>query len=163
LQGQGKSAEAEELLRKALAIQIKVLGKNHDHTASGYFNLAHCLNEQGTYTEAEALYRKALDIKRKVLRENHPNTASSYNSLAYNLNTQDRYAEAEEFYRRALNGYLQLIGGNDPLNARREASRGSPSRAKPGPRGPGSIIPTTRRDSFSSATRTGMGPHKFFR
>jgi tetratricopeptide (TPR) repeat protein len=50
---QGKYKEAEEGLRKALAIKRKVLGEEHPHTALSYNNLAANQDAQGKYKEAE--------------------------------------------------------------------------------------------------------------
>src|SRR5262249_16931139 len=62
LNDQGKYAQAEEGLRKALAIYRTMLGEAHPITVRGYSNVGHNQNAQGRYAEAEALYRKAAEV-----------------------------------------------------------------------------------------------------
>jgi serine/threonine protein kinase len=111
---QGKYAEAESLLRKALAIRIKTMGEGHPSTAESYTNLAFNLDAQGKHAEAEPLLRKALDISLKALGEGHPQTATSYNNLAFNLYAQARQAEAEDLYRRARDIRPRVPGQDHP-------------------------------------------------
>src|SRR5262245_36383410 len=59
LVGRRKDADAEPLLRKALAIREEVLGPKHPDTASSYHNLAYNLFAQGKARDAEPLFRKA--------------------------------------------------------------------------------------------------------
>ena len=47
LRTQGKYAEAEALLRKALAIRLKAMGEDHPETARAYGNLAANLESPG--------------------------------------------------------------------------------------------------------------------
>jgi CHAT domain-containing protein len=60
LGAQGKYADAESLLRQALAIRRKVLGEQHPNTATSLYNLAYSLHvQQGKSAEAEPLLRAA--------------------------------------------------------------------------------------------------------
>ena len=66
--------EAEPLLKRALDIREKALGKDHPDTANSLNNLAELYNKQGKYVEAEPLYKRALDIREKELGKDHPST-----------------------------------------------------------------------------------------
>ena len=79
---QGRYAEAEPLLRRALAIDEKALGPEHPDTAATLNSLAELYNKQGRYAEAEPLYRRALAINEKALSPQDSHTAISLNNLA---------------------------------------------------------------------------------
>src|ERR1700722_4108460 len=102
LDDQGKYSEAEPLYRKALEIDLKVLGELYPDTAIVCNNLALNLKDQGKYREAEPLFRKALEMYRKALGERHPGTVLSHNNMAINLHAQGKYREAESLSRKAL-------------------------------------------------------------
>jgi tetratricopeptide (TPR) repeat protein len=99
---QGRYAEAQPLLEKALAMRRKVLGEDHPDTATSYNNLAYDLDAQGKYAEAQPLFEKALAINKKALGESHPDTAAFYNNLASNLRAQGKSAEAQPLHEKAL-------------------------------------------------------------
>ncbi len=117
LYGEGHYAEAEAILRRALAIRLKVLGEEHTETATIYNKLINSLADEGKYAEAEPLVRKALEIRRKLLGEDHPDTAESLNDLAVILNIQGKHAEAQPFYRRALAVRRDALGEDDHRTA----------------------------------------------
>jgi tetratricopeptide (TPR) repeat protein len=110
LHAQGRYAEAETLVRRALAIRLKALGEGHPDTAASYNRLAANLHAQGRYAEAETLVRRALAIRLKALGEDHPDTGRAYQGLAVSLLGQGKYAEAETLFRRALAIYLKALG-----------------------------------------------------
>ena len=62
---QGKYGEAEDLLKRALAIREQALGANHPDVAASLVNLANVYRDQGKYGEAEGLYKRALIIAEK--------------------------------------------------------------------------------------------------
>jgi tetratricopeptide (TPR) repeat protein len=92
---QGRYAEAEPLLKGALAIFEKALGPDHPKVATGLSNLAALYQVQGRYAEAEPLLKRALAIFEKALGPSHPDVAQSLNDLALLYQVQGRYAEAE--------------------------------------------------------------------
>ncbi len=99
---QGRYEEAEQICRRALAINEKVQVSPQDLiTAHILTTLALVLHDQGRYGEAEPLYRRALAIREKVLGAEHPSTADTRNSLALMLEHQNRDRKAEPLYRRA--------------------------------------------------------------
>jgi tetratricopeptide (TPR) repeat protein len=117
LHAESKYAEAEPLLRKALAIWEEVLGRKHPDTATSYNNLGYNLHAQGQTKEAEPLLRKALDSREEVLGPIHPDTATSYNNLAYICQAQGRAREAEPLYRKMLAIREEVLGPRHPETA----------------------------------------------
>ena len=105
---------AEPLLRCALEIGEKTLGKDHPIVATYINNLAELLRTQGRYSEAEPLYRRALEIGEKVLGKDHPDVAMTINNLANLLYQTGRYLEAEPFFLRALDIGEKTLGTNHP-------------------------------------------------
>src|SRR5215472_13596952 len=75
-------SQATPLLRDALAINEKVFGPEHPHTAQSLNDLALLLNHQGDRAGARPLFERALAVYEKVLGPEHPDTATSLNGLA---------------------------------------------------------------------------------
>jgi tetratricopeptide (TPR) repeat protein len=114
LGGQGKYNEAETICRQTLALDEKVLGKEHPDTLTTTNNLALVLHRQGNYEEAETIYKQTLALREKVLGKEYPSTLSSVDSLAYLLAEQDLYIEATTVYQRACEGFSVVLGGDHP-------------------------------------------------
>ncbi len=110
LHNRGKYAEAEPLLRKALAINEDILGPKHPDSALTCNYLANNLQAQHRYREAEALYRKVLAGREEVLGRKHPETNTSRNNLGQNLQEQGRAREAEPLLREALAIWEEVLG-----------------------------------------------------
>src|SRR6266480_4279956 len=85
-------AEAEPMLRRALAIREQYWGAEHPNTAASLDNLADLRMEQGRYAEAEPLYQRALAIRERRLGPEHTYAAISLNDLAHLYQRQGRYA-----------------------------------------------------------------------
>ncbi len=62
---QGRTAEAEPLLKRSLAIDEKTLGPEHPEMATSLNELALLYQAQGRYAEAEPLHKRALAIVRR--------------------------------------------------------------------------------------------------
>src|SRR5271157_893836 len=116
LHGRARYAEAEPLLRRALAIREVALGLDHPDTAASLNNLAELLRARGRYEEAKPLYCRALAIH-EAQGPDRPNTAASLNNLAALLRDQGLYEEAEPLLRRALAIREVALGPNDPDTA----------------------------------------------
>jgi tetratricopeptide (TPR) repeat protein len=160
LHERGKDAEAEPLLRKALAVREEGLGPRHPDTAACYNNLATNLEGLGRYQEAERLHGKALAIREEALGPRHPDTGASCNNLADNLNKQGRSREAEPLFLKALAVCEEVQGPRHPNTATcynnlasNLQSQGRPREAEPlyrkalaireealGPRHPGTAL-----------------------
>jgi tetratricopeptide (TPR) repeat protein len=82
LRGQGKYAEAEQILREVLDVQRRVLGPEHPDTLHTMGNVGFSLGEQGKYADAEQMYRELLNVQRRVLRPMHPKTLATVSILA---------------------------------------------------------------------------------
>jgi hypothetical protein len=65
-------AEAEPLMRRALAIDEQSFGKDHPKVAIRLNNLAELLHATNRLAEAEPLMRRALEIFEKSLGPDHP-------------------------------------------------------------------------------------------
>ena len=99
---QGRYAEAEPLIKRALAIDEKALGPEHLNVGAELDNLAQLYQEQGRYAEAEPLFSRALSISEKALGPEHPRVGNALNNLAWLYQAQGRYTEAEPLVKRAL-------------------------------------------------------------
>src|SRR5262245_31093635 len=63
---QGQYADAEPLVKRALAIREKTLGPEHRDVGVLLYNLAVLYDIQGRYADAEPLYKRALAIREKT-------------------------------------------------------------------------------------------------
>ena len=95
-------AEAEPLLRRALAIDEASFGPDHPSVATDLNNLAQLLQDTNRLAEAEPLLRRALAIDEASFGPDHPNVARDLNNLASLLKATNRLADAESLMRRAL-------------------------------------------------------------
>jgi len=117
LKCRARYAEAEPLLRRALAIHEKLYSPEHPDTAANLNNLALLLQDRGQYDEAEPLLRRALAIHEQAPGPEHPITAQSLSNLALLLQDRGRYDEAEPLLRRALAIHEQAPGPEHPITA----------------------------------------------
>src|SRR5258708_13871962 len=79
---EGRAAEAEPLLRRALALRVKALGPAHPEIAQGLNDLAMCLESQGQYSAMEPLLKRPLPIYERVFAHGHPPTARGWKNFA---------------------------------------------------------------------------------
>jgi tetratricopeptide (TPR) repeat protein len=89
LQNQGKYEAAEEMNRRALEGQEKVMGMEHPHTLISVYCLAYLLQAKGQYDDASVLYQRAIAGLQKTLGPHHPTTlacSEHYSSLLDKLN-----------------------------------------------------------------------------
>ena len=119
---QGRYAEAEPLLRRALANYEKAFGSDHPSVAIRVESLAAFYDAQNRFAEAEPLYKRALAIVEKTYGTNHPYVGHSLNSLALMYYAQGRYSEAEPLFRRALT-IAEMAPGRDRIDKIDGASR----------------------------------------
>ena len=75
-------AEAEPLMRRALAIAEASFAPNHPNVAIRLNNLAGLLESTNRQAEAEPLLRRALAIDEKGFGPDHPDFAIDLNNLA---------------------------------------------------------------------------------
>jgi tetratricopeptide (TPR) repeat protein len=98
---QRRYAEAEPLIKRALAIRQKALGPKNPDVAMSLHNLALLYKAQGRYSEAEPLYQQALAIFEKALGPDHSHVATSLARYAALLRKTGRSAEATRMEARA--------------------------------------------------------------
>ena len=79
--GQQNHSEAEQLFRRAVQGQEKVLGKEHIDTINSEQWLALLLYNQKNYPEAEQLLRQTVQGREKVLGAEHQDTSESMSLL----------------------------------------------------------------------------------
>jgi tetratricopeptide (TPR) repeat protein len=114
LHGQGKHAEAEEVIREVLTACEHVFGPDHPGTLESRDNLALALHLQGKYGEAELEFRKILAIRLRVLGPTHFDTLASRNNLALELSAQGKHAEEEQEHRALLASRERMQGPENP-------------------------------------------------
>jgi len=79
-------AEAEPLIRRALAIDEKSFGEKHPNVAIGLNNLAQLFHATNRLSEAEPLMQRHLEIFLQFTRDTghpHPHLMSAINNYAY--------------------------------------------------------------------------------
>lgn len=94
LSSEGKLSEAEELIRRALAIREEVSGKESEEVAVSLNNLAILLYEQHRYAEAEDALRRVLSIDARILPNDHKERRLSLDNYARVLRKLNKYQEA---------------------------------------------------------------------
>jgi tetratricopeptide (TPR) repeat protein len=82
LQATHRLAEAEPLMRRAIAIDEKRYGPDHPDLARHLNNLARLLEDTGRLDEAEQHLRRAIAVFETSLGPDHPNTVTVRNNLA---------------------------------------------------------------------------------
>ena len=70
------------MYRKALEIELRVVGPDHPYTTSAQEGLANVLSAENRYAEAEALLRQILIERQRVLGADHTDTLLSQYNLA---------------------------------------------------------------------------------
>lgn len=72
---------AEQEYKKALKIQLKLLGEEHPETVSTMFNYADSLRLQHSYKSSKELFQRVHDIRSRILGKEHSITLSTGLSL----------------------------------------------------------------------------------
>ncbi len=102
LREQGKYAEAETLLRQALARREKLYGESDTRTIGNMHLLAKALIPLGKYAEAEAVLKRALDAQHRGGRRGSAEELRIINLLGLVQLQLGRHAEAETLLKQAL-------------------------------------------------------------
>jgi CHAT domain-containing protein len=96
---QGRLAEGEADVRRALLSRLRATGKYNVQTAKYIGFLANLLIEQGRFGEAERLARIQLEVQRTMgVAADSDNVTSALNQLASIFNLEGRWSEAAEAY-----------------------------------------------------------------
>jgi tetratricopeptide (TPR) repeat protein len=110
-------AEAEPILRHALAICEETLGVGHLETGDALDALGCLFRDTDRFAESEPLLRRALVIYEKILGVENQYNATALFGLGHLLRDTDRFAEAEPLLRRALAIYEKKKGIDHPWSA----------------------------------------------
>ena len=89
-------------LKKALKIQIKLLGENHPSVANLWSDLGFSIGETRTPDEAIACHQKSLLIRLNHYGDNHFSLAESYDGVALSLRVKGKVHEAIEYHKKAI-------------------------------------------------------------
>lgn len=111
----GLYSKAESLLRRAVEIRLRVLGKNNADTLKSMSDLAGLLNLDSRYPEAEKWSHETVNTRRRELGPEHRDTLNSMSQLALILNNQGHYGEAEKLHREVLEVAKRVFGTQDSL------------------------------------------------
>ena len=113
-------AGAATVLRRALAIQEKVLSPEHPETVFVLANLGLVARAKGQLPAALDYLERALRVTEKSLGAEHINAASMHQNIGSILQQQGRYEQAEQELRRALQNLATIHSAN------REPAKGIP-------------------------------------
>jgi serine/threonine protein kinase/Tfp pilus assembly protein PilF len=119
-----RPAEAEAMLRRALASRLQISGAEQASTAQTMNQLAYALHDEGKLSEAEEYARKSLRTSRRLLGDDHPDVAVGLNHLATLLRDQGKLDEAESMFRQALSIAERTFGADHTDTARIEVNFG---------------------------------------
>lgn len=114
LDGLGRVAEAESLMRRAVDLERAANGPDHPRVATPLGNLGVQLMRQNRFAEAEPLLREALAIQLARLPNPHPRTSSTLSNLGAALLRQRKLAPAESLLRQAVTMQRALYGNVHP-------------------------------------------------
>ncbi len=90
-----RNTEAEPLLRKALAMQVRIYqGGPHPDINSTKRELAALLRSTGEYQESKRLYLEVIESRTKILGPDHPELGNTWNSYSLLLTRMDDYEGA---------------------------------------------------------------------
>ncbi len=116
---QGAYGKAEQLLQRALIIEQKASGQEHQAVANVLNSLAGLYYTQGRFAEAESLYVQALTILEQKLGSEHPTTVQTIHNLAVLYRTQDKHTQAEPLLKQALEISEKVLEPGHPDTASR--------------------------------------------
>ncbi|MDN5787263.1 tetratricopeptide repeat protein [Pseudorhodobacter sp.] len=117
-----KPADAEKLLREAIAVGETATGGKDEAQAKRLNNLAATLRAAGFTKEAEPLYRQAIAIDRAAPHGAYLETATRLSNLAELLVATGRAEEADALYVEAIKATRQSSGPSNPDLAGRIAT-----------------------------------------
>jgi serine/threonine protein kinase/tetratricopeptide (TPR) repeat protein len=119
---EGHAAEAEEIFRNTLTLELRVLGPKNPLTLQTEDALVSSLSGKGQYVEAEKLARQTLTIETQTLGPRNLLTLNTTRLLGAALRRQNRFAEAEALYRETASIQRQVLGADHPDTLKTEFS-----------------------------------------
>ncbi len=119
-----RPAEAEAMLRRALAGHLQAFGPENADTATSMNQLASALQDEGKLPEAEQYARRSLATLRRLEGDQHPDIAVGLNHVASVLRDEGKLDEAEPMFREALDIGERAWGPDQADTARIETNLG---------------------------------------
>ncbi|KAL9579128.1 MAG: hypothetical protein Q9212_005290 [Teloschistes hypoglaucus] len=110
IESQGRLAEAENLVMKALEDGEKHLGEKNATSLRAANQLSLIYQKQSRLEEAERLSIRAVNLGRDTMGAKQPDYLSYEANLAEIRFSQMRYKEAAAIGRRILEGYVDVLG-----------------------------------------------------
>ncbi|MBS1910653.1 MAG: tetratricopeptide repeat protein [Bacteroidetes bacterium] len=101
LSASGALQAAEQAMRNAAAVRVRLLGPEHPDTLAAHAQHATLLVDCGAYEQAETPTRQVLDAQIAALGEEHPDVTESRCNLGYLLFRRGEYAAARSHLERA--------------------------------------------------------------
>jgi hypothetical protein len=117
LNAQDRHAEAEPLLRQALALRAKALGGDHAETRASRHQLATLLEARGALEQAAELYRETLKLREHTLGPRHAELIPHLINLAAVRKALNDLEAAKPLYQRALDIAQRRYGSRHPTTA----------------------------------------------
>ncbi|MEV7297775.1 FxSxx-COOH system tetratricopeptide repeat protein [Streptomyces microflavus] len=114
LADQGQVAHAINHLRRGLAVNVRMLGKDHPDTLSVRNNLASAYESAGDLGRAIPLYEQTLADRVRALGEDHPSTLSSRNNLAGAYQSVGSLGRAIPLFKETLPAMVRALGEDHP-------------------------------------------------
>jgi len=110
----GKLAEAEDHIRRAVALTESTYGPDHVRLALPLSDLGRILSDLGRTDEAISIHRRALALSTDAFGPLNSSTLSHQNNLANALSSAKSYGDAITLYEAILSSRI-LISGDDAL------------------------------------------------
>jgi len=113
-EGLGLYEPARQLLDKAIGLQKKTFGPDHQETLASQRMLARILQYQAQYSAAEKLYSETLQKQERFLGSDAMDALRTKANLGSLYNEQGRYADAEKLLSETVKATTQASGQNSP-------------------------------------------------
>jgi class 3 adenylate cyclase/tetratricopeptide (TPR) repeat protein len=114
----GRLAEAEPLLKQALAITERALGREHPDIAISLNSLARIYRESGRYDEAASALKEAISISENMVGREHPAVAIRLYNLGRLYADMGRHDEAEAVLKEVIAISEKTVGRGNQGTAR---------------------------------------------
>jgi serine/threonine protein kinase/Tfp pilus assembly protein PilF len=110
----GQKAQAEALLRDALATRIKLFGEESETASDVMFKLGQVLDLGTKADEAETFTRRALQARQNLFGEEHLKVAECYTVLGTIFWRRQQLGEARELLEKSLALHRRLLDNDSP-------------------------------------------------
>jgi tetratricopeptide (TPR) repeat protein/tRNA A-37 threonylcarbamoyl transferase component Bud32 len=110
----GRFDASDELNKRVIEIDRRLLGNRHPHVADDLINLGASQSSRGHHADAERYYREAVSIFEDWYGADHPETASAMTTLAQSVAAQSQFAEASRLLKAALVTQERVYGRVHP-------------------------------------------------